>query len=71
MRPQGFKNKATVATATGRETRRKAATWNIVGFSRSDIKPSPTGSAFASRLPTGVTGITTDRCQHNPRRMQQ
>ena len=57
-RPHGFKNRADVASATGRVTRRKAATWNIVGFSRSGIKRSPTRTA--SRLPTGVTGIETN-----------
>ena len=59
-RPHGFKNRADVASATGRVTRRKAATWNIVGFSRSGIKRSPTGSVITSRLPTGVTGIETN-----------
>ena len=57
-RPHGFKNRADVASATGRVTRRKAATWNIVGFSRSGIKRSPTDTA--SRPPTGVTGIETN-----------
>ena len=58
-RPHGFKNRADMASATGREARRKAATWNIVGFSRSGIKRSPTVGA-TPRLPTGVTGIETN-----------
>ena len=56
----GFMWDGYMASATGRVTRRKAATWNIVGFSRSGIKRSPTGSAIASRPPTGVTGIETN-----------
>jgi hypothetical protein len=59
-RASGFITVARMLSATGRVTRRKAATWNIVGFSRSGIKRSPTGSVIASRLPTGVTGIETN-----------
>ena len=57
-RASGFITVARMLSATGRVTRRKAATWNIVGFSRSGIKRSPTDTA--SRLPTGVTGIETN-----------
>ena len=58
-RASGFITVARMHSATGRVTRRKAATWNIVGFSRSGIKRSPTVGA-TPRLPTGVTGIETN-----------
>ena len=58
-RASGFITVARMHSATGREARRKAATWNIVGFSRSGIKRSPTVGA-TPRPPTGVTGIETN-----------
>lgn len=60
----GFITRGSMATPTGRVSRRKAAVLvTLDGFSRSGNKRSPTRSV-ASRLPTGVTGTQTIQCQH-------